>query len=157
MKKTTESTPEVQILTPATAFKSGHPRLGGRRPGSLNKRTRRAIEICEAYDFHPAAVLIAVIQTGKLPNPDGSFAEVDIAGRMDALKTLCPYVMPRLQATQHSNDPEAPITPFAEFSWVMQDETLVAMCQDLALAMVDAEKLTLPRPDGPSDPTAECV
>ena len=76
----------------------GHLKFGGRVKGSLNRRTRQAIEICEAMDFHPAALLATVVLTGRLPNPDGTTVEIDATGRMDALKALCPYVMPRLAA-----------------------------------------------------------
>ncbi len=92
-----------------SGFQPGHARVGGRRPGSLNKRTKRVLEVCVEMDFHPAATLISIITTGKLPNADGTSIDIDVAGRLDALKTLCPYVMPRLQATQLSGDPEAPL------------------------------------------------
>jgi hypothetical protein len=99
------------VPAPGPRFRPGHVRYGGRKPGTLNKRTRLAVEICESYDFHPCAMLVTVILTGKLPNPDGTFAEVDTAGRLDALKAICPFVMPRLQAsaTQISGPNDGPI------------------------------------------------
>ena len=96
LKKSYDQRPGTPALGPG--FRPGHLRFGGRKHGSLNKRTRQAVEICESYDFHPASLLITIILTGKLPNPDGTTVDIDAAGRLDALKALCPYVMPRLQA-----------------------------------------------------------
>jgi hypothetical protein len=129
-----------QSSTPA-GFKIGHPRLGGRKPGSQNKRTRQAIEICEAMDFHPAALLATVVLTGKLPNPDGTTVEIDASGRMDALKALCPYVMPRLQATQVTGKDDGPIAVATlDISRIMADPALVEQAQNIALALVEADR-----------------
>jgi len=126
-------------------FKIGHPRLGGRKPGSQNKRTRQAIEICEAMDFHPAALLATVVLTGKLPNPDGTTVEIDASGRMDALKALCPYVMPRLQATQVTGKDDGPLAVATlDISRILADPALVEQAQNLALAMVDADRNPAP-------------
>lgn len=126
---------------PGAAMVPSRPRYGGRKPGSPNKRTRQAIEICEAYDFHPVATLIAVITTGRLPNSDGTFAEVDTAGRMDALKALCPYVMPRLQATQVTGKDDGPVA-VANFdvAQLMANPDAVKAAQDLALMLVGADR-----------------
>lgn len=97
LKKSYGHGPGTPALGPP-GFRPGHLRVGGRKPGSQNKRTRQAVEICESYDFHPAALLITIILTGKLQNSDGTTVDIDAAGRLDALKALCPYVMPRLQA-----------------------------------------------------------
>lgn len=126
-------------------FKIGHPRLGGRKPGSQNKRTRQAIEICEAMDFHPAALLATVVMTGKLPNPDGTTVDIDAAGRMDALKAICPYVMPRLQATQVTGKDDGPLAVATlDISRILADPALVEQAQNLALAMVDADRNPAP-------------
>lgn len=140
-----ELTNEIEVLKgshviPSTAFKPGHPRVGGRRPGSLNKRTKRALEICEEMKFHPAAVLITVIQTGKLMNADGTSVEIDAAGRMDALKTLCPYVMPRLQATQLSGDPDAPLVEnYIDVTALLRDPATAEAAQTISLALAARE------------------
>jgi hypothetical protein len=122
-------------------FKIGHARLGGRKPGSLNKRTRQAIEICEQMNFHPAALLATVVLTGKLPNPDGTTVEIDAAGRMDALKALCPYVMPRLQATQVTGKDDGPLAVATlDMSRILADPALVEQAQNIALALVEADR-----------------
>lgn len=123
-------------------FKPGHARIGGRKQGSQNKRTRQAIEICESYDFHPVATLITVITTGKLPNADGTFAEVDTPGRLDALKSLCPYVMPRLQSTQVTGKDDGPIEVENGFdiNVLMADPASIELAQALALKLAGCKE-----------------
>src|ERR1035438_632156 len=78
-----------------TGFKVGHPRLGGRRPGSQNKRTKLALEICEELNFHPAAFLATIALTGLMPNPDGSTTPVTTDDRLRAVTALAPFVTPK--------------------------------------------------------------
>jgi hypothetical protein len=73
---------------------------GGRKVGSPNKRTRHALEICEELDFHPAAFLATIAMTGLMPNADGTSTPVSTEERLKAGVALCPFIMPRLQATQ---------------------------------------------------------
>ncbi len=133
---------QTESSTPA-GFK--RPRLGGRQPGSLNKRTKAAIEICESYDFHPVATLITVITTGKLPNADGTFADVDTPGRMDALKSLCPYVLPRLAQTALTGKDAGPLAVATlDMTRILADPALVLQAQNLSLAMTDADREPAP-------------
>ena len=126
-------------------------KTGGRKPGSLNKRTRQAIEICEAYNFSPVATMIAVITTGKLPNADGTFAEVDTPARLDALKSLMPYIAPRLQATQVTGQNGGPIevdSTTLDIRAIIASPELAAAAQKLALAMAE-QQAALPAPVDP--------
>jgi hypothetical protein len=139
----------------------GHLKFGGRVKGSLNKRTRQAIEICEAMDFHPAALLATVVLTGKLPNPDGTTVEIDATGRMDALKALCPYVMPRLQATQVTGKDDGPVElarATTELERAMATPGGVEIIQRAAL-LIAGQPDTLPAPapdDGAKPPARLC-
>lgn len=116
------------------AFGKGHRRFGGRRPGSMNKRTREAIEICLQHNFHPAAFLAAIAKTGMMPNPDGTTTPVSSEDRIRASVALCPYVMPKLQNVQqvvHKADPEDAVI---DVNRLMESPELVAAAQALALA-----------------------
>lgn len=70
------------------ALAQGHPRYGGRKKGSVSKRTKQAREIAESLGFHPIEWLSHVAMHGTMPNPDGSEMPVDAAMRLDAAKRL---------------------------------------------------------------------
>jgi hypothetical protein len=147
----------MDTTKPKTIFQPGHPRCGGRKKGSLNKRTRQAIEICEAMDFHPASLLATVIMTGKLPNPDGTTTDIDAAGRLDALKALCPYVMPKLQATQVTGKDEGPVNlQTVDIAKILADPSLAKAAVDLAMKMALAEAADQPAIE-PASPELDLI
>src|SRR5262249_9677832 len=123
-----------------TGYQLGHPRLGGRKPGSLNRRTRLAIEICEQMGFHPAAFLATIAYTGFMPNADGSTTPVTPDDRLKAATALAPFVMPKLATTQTEvtrgdGDRCEPI----DVTPLLENEDLAAHAQELALGLVKAD------------------
>ena len=133
LKKSYGQRPGTPAMGPG--FRPGHSKLGGRKPGSQNKRTRQAIEICEAMDFHPAAFLATIALTGQMPNPDGTSTPVSTEDRLRAVTALAPFVMPRLQATQVSGNPDSPLAVDTGFdiNVLMGDSASVELIQALAL------------------------
>ena len=128
---------------------AGHPRFGGRKPGSQNKRTKQALEICEALDFHPAAFLATIALTGQMPNPDGTTTPVSTEDRIRAATSLAPFVMPRLQATQVTGKDEGPVAVAAgafDLTPFLQDAATVEVLQNIALAMAEQEAARDPDP-----------
>jgi hypothetical protein len=129
----------------AGAFKIGHPRVGGRKPGSPNRRTKQALEICEELSFHPAAFLATIALTGLMPNPDGSTTPVTTDDRLRAATALAPFVMPRLQATQVTGKDDGPLAVATlDMSRILADPALVEQAQNIALALADADRCPAP-------------
>ena len=119
-------------------FKIGHPRVGGRKPGSQNKRTKMALEICQELNFHPAAFLATIALTGLMPNPDGTATPVTTDDRLRAALGLAPFVMPKLAQTTLSGNDGGPIevdNSGFDIRMIMADESLLEAAQKLALAM----------------------
>ena len=67
----------------------GHPKWGGRKKGSVNKRTS-VLEKCEALGLDPFAELARIGNDPIDPN------------RFNALKELCQYLEPKKKAVEHS-------------------------------------------------------
>src|ERR1017187_2102180 len=134
------------------SFPIGHPRFfgSGRVPGSKNRQTREAIASVEATGFHPAAFLATCAMTGMMPNVDGSSTPISAKERLKAAISLCPYLMPRLLASQVTNVDD-PVDRAIDLSAIMQDPALVEKAQDLAIALAQAD--TAPSPD-PRSPVA---
>jgi hypothetical protein len=121
-------------------FKPGHARVGGRKKGSPTKRTKLALEICEAMDFHPAAFLATIAMTGLMPNADGTTTPVTPDDRLRAATALAPFVMPKLQATQVTGRDDGPVAVAAlDVTAILANPQLAAAAQELALMVVDAE------------------
>ena len=132
------------------------PRFGGRKPGSLNKRTRQAVEICEAMNFHPAAFLATIAMTGLMPNPDGSTTAVTTDDRIKAATALAPFVMPRLQATQVTGKDEGPVsTATLDINKLLADPIALEAAQALSIRLSmgerDPDQVALPVGDPLSD------
>lgn len=135
--------------TKTGVFQTGHARVGGRKRGSPTKRTKLALEICEAMDFHPAAFLATIAMTGLMPNADGTTTPVGTDDRLRAATALAPFVMPKLQATQVTGKDDGPIeTATLDVSAILANPELAKAAQEIALMMVEQERLEsgLPEP-----------
>jgi hypothetical protein len=159
MKKDSIKNVQVQVptdglkqLVTRNRFPVGHPKYAGagRVPGSTNRRTKQALEICETLNFHPAAFLATIALTGLMPNPDGSTISVTTEDRLKAATALCPFVMPRLLASQVTTTDD-PVERAIDISPLLNDPHLVDIAQQLALAMVDANTADTPAPPAPQD------
>jgi hypothetical protein len=128
-------------------FLQGHPRYGGRKPGSKNRRTQQAIDICEALDFHPAAFLATIALTGLMPNPDGTTTPVTAEERIRAATSLAPFVMPRLQSTQVTGANDGPIETQAQtldINKLLSDPAALEAAQRLALMICESDQAPEP-------------
>jgi hypothetical protein len=99
----------------------------------------KAIEICEALNFHPAAFLATIALTGSMPNPDGSSTPVSPDDRIRAATSLAPFVMPRLQATQMmggANDGPIEMAP-TDLDLIWSSPEAVELAQKLALSLCE--------------------
>jgi hypothetical protein len=138
MKKT-YSQPGAAATAPG--FQPSHPRVGGRKPGSQNRRTRQAIEISETLIFHPAAFLATIALAGMMPNPDGSTTPVTKDDRIRAATSLAPFLMPCLQATQvtGANDGPIEVATTDTLALILNNSEAVEAAQKLALLLCEAE------------------
>lgn len=75
------------------AAPKGHPKWGGRKPGSGNKR-RSILEICEGLSFDPFLALAEIAR------------DVMHERRFDAIKELCQYIEPKKKSMDVGIDPE---------------------------------------------------
>lgn len=83
------------------AAPKGHPRYGGRGPGTPNKR-RSIYEVCDALGLDPFAELAKIAQSSA-----------EEGARLAALRELCQYLEPKKKALEHSgelNNPFAHLT-----------------------------------------------
>lgn len=68
-------------------FKNGQPKIGGRKPGSKNKRLS-VLEVCQSIGLDPFLELAKLASNPEEPR------------RMDALKELCQYIEPKKKAIE---------------------------------------------------------
>jgi len=80
--------------------KPGTPKTGGRKKGSLNKRTREMLEKANNAGLTPLEYLLSVMRNEN----------EDEARRLDAAKAAAPYIHPRLTAVEHSGNAGKPLT-----------------------------------------------
>lgn len=125
-------------------FHPGHKKFGGRVRGSQNKRTKLALEICQELNFHSAAFLATCALTGQMPNPDGSSVPISTEDRLRAATALAPFCMPKLQATQLSGNPDAPLAVDSGFdiNVLLADPAAVEAAQTLALKLEGCQEPT---------------
>jgi|SRR5882762_8854666 len=70
----------------------GHPKTGGRKRGTPNKRTTELQARIRATGMMPLDFMIAVMRNAKAP----------LELRFEAARQAAPYVHPRLTAIEHS-------------------------------------------------------
>jgi len=74
------------------AAKVGHPKYGGRKKGSKNKKTEELFEICARKKLTPFEALI-----------DLALSTDDEGIKLGALKELCQYLYPKRKAVEVSS------------------------------------------------------
>ena len=139
-----ESYGQPRTASMGPGFHPGHKKFGGRVRGSQNKRTKLALEICQELNFHPAAFLATCALTGQMPNPDGSSVPISTEDRLRAATALAPFCMPKLQATQLSGNPDAPLAVDTGFdiNALLADPAAVELAQALALKIEGCQEPT---------------
>jgi hypothetical protein len=141
-------------------FAKGHPRYGGRRKGSVSKRTKQAREIAESLGFHPIEWLSHVAVRGTMPNPDGSETPVEAGMRLDAAKAAAPYIVPRLSATQVTGADDAPVQVNFPTQALLADPVMADKMADLALWVAlngDSDGVARGRPALPAGMTDKLI
>ncbi|WP_321471117.1 hypothetical protein [uncultured Paludibaculum sp.] len=129
-------TPEAKPKRKGNPFQPGHPRYGGRKKGSPLKRTKEAREIADKLNFHPVEFLARCAQ-GEMPNPDGSVTVLDTAQRLDAAKSVAPYIAPKLQATQVTGVDDGPVAFDLPTQAILSDPDMTAKLSELAMLMAE--------------------
>lgn len=77
-------------------FEVGHKKHGGRKKGSVNKRTRALMaveQLCEEKGFNPFEAMLELAQTARSQET-----------RLNALKEICKYIQPQKKAIEHSGE-----------------------------------------------------
>lgn len=173
MATSTETQPgiggtESAALKPSTpnkgSFKAGHNKLGGRRPGSKNKRTKRAQELADAFGTDPVIFLLEVMTkdsvqvvltdpiTGEVlldeatGQPKRVWLAIPIDMRVDAAKALAPYIHPKLQATQLTGKDDGPLDVGVDVATLLRDPAAVEAVQKVALALAANGQESAPGP-----------
>lgn len=122
-------------------FQPGHPRYGGRKKGSGGNPIKRSMEaraIAEKMNFHPVEFL-SQCALGKMPNADGTYTELDVNQRLDAAKSVAPYIAPKLNATTLTGKDDGPIqTQALPTDKILADPRLSSALGDLALLVAQA-------------------
>lgn len=70
-------------------------KTGGRKPGSLNKKTLDLLAVCEEEGIEPFRAMI--IEAKRM---------TQAVDRFDAYEKICQYLYPKKRAVELSNDPE---------------------------------------------------
>lgn len=107
-------------------FQPGHSKIGGRKKGTVNLRTKlgpNAQEIAESMGFNPFEVLLYVAannwQALGYDTPC-----ITIAERIVAAAKACEYLYPKIKAVQHVSEDQAPLG-FAEmFQRVLEERSV---------------------------------
>lgn len=166
-------TPEVLVdKRRAYAFKPGHPKYGGRKKGSANKRTKMAQEMAAQMGVDPVRFMLELLQrdtvqvakidrdTGKVildenGQPVREWQAIPIDMRLEAAKSVAPYIHGKLQhTTVTKEEPESDINAI-DVNRMMEDPALVEAAQRLALAANDAPALPAPERDQEAEFDAE--
>jgi len=130
---------------PATAFKPGHQKFGGRKKGAPLKRTKEARDIADKLGFSVVEWLIIAATTGILLKPDGQFDVLDGAQRLDAGKTVAKYLVPALTAVQVTGKDNGPIAVAAlDVTELMKSPASLQAAQRLALEIAQRPQIAAP-------------
>jgi len=136
----------------------GHPRYGGRRPGSVNRKTAEMRDLAAQLGVDPVEYLCTIIacdyavqapvvdpDTGKqLIGADGKpllkWMAITTRQKIDACKELLPYVKPRLAATQVTGPDDAPLqVATLDITQILADPELARNAQALALRVIEQQ------------------
>lgn len=92
----------------------GQKKTGGRPKGVPNKMTLDLIAICEAKGINPFEALLEMAMTSE-----------DEGIRMQALKEVCQYVLPKRKAVEHTGVVNLELSKKAEeFAQLPRDEQI---------------------------------
>jgi len=82
------------------AFEEGHKKLGGRKKGSLNKKTAALVPLLEQLKAHNFDIVGRLIETIPLLNP---------SEQVEALLRLMEFIFPKKRHTEISVDEAAEV------------------------------------------------
>jgi hypothetical protein len=145
--------PEVlPPLKKKTGFQPGHPRYGGRKKGTPNKRTLLARDIAEKLKFDPIEVAVQVVVHGLMPTTqkDGSvvLVPVGVDERLKMLRDLTQYIQPKLTSVQVTGKDDGPVQVASlDVAQILMNPELADAAQKLALQMAQQEALAAAEDD----------
>lgn len=151
MPANTSSTPKKKV-----GGQFGHPRHGGRVAGTPNKKNKLAREIAEAMGVDPVEFMldllrkdvvevIAVDEFGNVildgsGQPVTTKIAVTLAMKLDAAKSVAPYLHARLQATQVTGKDEGPVEMVLPTADILKDPKISSALADLALLVASGDR-----------------
>ena len=89
----------------------GRRKGAGRKPGSLNKRTRDIADKAIAEGISPLEYMLQVMRSEAPESEDARVLVAHQAMRFEAAKAAAPYVHPRLAAVEVTGGDGAPLIP----------------------------------------------
>jgi hypothetical protein len=125
---------EETIKRPGHRFSKGHPHY----PRKPKERTvRSAIETARDMGFDAVKLMLDIIATGSIPEPDGTRTAVTLQDRIRLLREVSQYLIPRptTMVSTAINHHHAHI----DMTAIMMDPQLAEAAQTLALAMAQQD------------------
>jgi len=108
-------------------FKKGAKKIGGRKKGTLNKKSLKVFQLCEKSGLNPVEVLISLAggRWKKLGYSQRCYTEygnnfsnerlyITVDHRLGAAKELMKYMYPQLKAMEHKLDDNS-VETFSDF------------------------------------------
>ena len=141
-----ETKPAIQVAkkSPGHRFEIGHARFGGKRKNS----TQQVRDLCAEMDVEPMQFMLELIKNGvttQVVIENGKKKRVEVAVslemRVDLAKYVSRFIHPTLTATQVTGKDDGPIEMASlNISAILSDPALVEQAQNIALAMVEADR-----------------
>lgn len=158
----------VQVKRKGNPFKVGHPRFGGRKPGSPNKRTKAAQDLAKEMGVDPVQFMLSILASDTVQvamvNEQGCVVlgadgqpimltkPIPLDLKADMAKAVAAYIHPKLQATQVTGKDDGPVAVAGfDMTVLMTNPQAVAAAQELALMMAKPDAPALPEPAQDTD------
>jgi hypothetical protein len=119
---------------PGHRFAAGHPHFP-RKPKV--KVLKSAVETAQAMGFDAIALMLEIIATGYMPEPDGRFSPVSLQDRIKLLREASQYLITRPPATVTATVDSR--TAVVDLTSLMMNPEISRAAEILALAMVELE------------------
>lgn len=147
--------PEKARNKPGSIFAKGHPRFGGRKKGSVNKRTKHARDLAAEMGADPIEFLLRIMTSESIEvamvdekgktvldfngKPVLVHEAIPLAMKIDAAKNVAPYVRPKLQSTQITGAEDGPVQVQLPTAEILANDKISDAMQDLALLVASQQ------------------
>jgi len=143
-----EQNQELVVTTkPKPGFRPGHPKFGGRQPGSLNIKTPSARAIAQKLKVDPLEWLLRAVATGLVTNADGTKTPISAANRIAAATAAVPYLHSKRSNVHVSGqiDSDQQVRKLDMLKIIMTPELQIA-AEALAFAALEQEDAIVATP-----------